>query len=136
MLRLLLLYLFWLAEICICHKPHPTTETRHMTNKLHHHGHSCFHFFSILLRLHTQDTLALILIFEVGHFARFIFLPLFFDIKKKCLISIHLRNWSEWRATWLIKSFFKNAFKWNKNYSWCVWTICGWYLGTWSWCNC
>ena len=29
MLRLLLLYQFWLAEICICHEPHPTRDETH-----------------------------------------------------------------------------------------------------------
>ena len=68
MLRLLLLYQFWLAENCICHKPHPIPpETRGMTYKLHHKGAHASIFFSILLALHTQDTFALILNFEVGH---------------------------------------------------------------------
>ena len=78
MLRLLLLYQFWKAEICICHKSRPTRdETRGLqiapprTLKLA--------FFSILPAFHTQDTFALVLNFEVGHFARH-FLHLYFFI--------------------------------------------------------
>ena len=72
-LRLLLLYQFWLAEICTCHKPRPTRdETRDlqialpMTPMLLF----CLFVFSILLVLHTQDTLGLVSNFEIGHFAR------------------------------------------------------------------
>ena len=51
-----------------------------MPYKLHSQGCSCFYFFfSILLVLHTQDTFALVLNFEVGHFTRhFLLLSFFF----------------------------------------------------------
>ena len=67
MLTLLLLYQFWLAEICISHKLRPTRDETldlqialPMTLML-----LCF--FSILQALHTQDTFTLVLNFEVGH---------------------------------------------------------------------
>ena len=53
-------------------------ETRHVTYKLHSQGCSCFRFFSILPVLRTQDTFALVLNFEVGHFARHFLLLSFF----------------------------------------------------------
>ena len=98
MLRLLLLYQFWLAEIYICHKFCPTRdEMRCMTYKLHSQGRSCFRFFSILLALHMQDTFALILNFEVSHFAcHFLllssFLPSFWCCYERN--SIHTALWS------------------------------------------
>ena len=68
-LRLLLLYQFWLAEISICHKPCPTRdEIRDLQSALPRT--LMLLFFSILLALHIQDTFALILNFDIGHFAR------------------------------------------------------------------
>ena len=77
MLRLFLLYQFWLAEICICHKPCPTRDETHdlqiaLSRML------MLLFFSILPAFHMQDTFTLVWNFEVGHFAcHFLFLPSF-----------------------------------------------------------
>ena len=68
MLRLLLLYQFWLAEICICHKPRPTRdETSDLQIALPNTLMLPF-FFSILPAFHPQSTFALVLNFGVGHF--------------------------------------------------------------------
>ena len=77
MLRLFLSYQFWLAEICMCHKPRPTRdETRDLL--IAPPRTLMLPFFSILSAFHTHDTFALVLNFEVGHFARhFLLLSLF-----------------------------------------------------------
>ena len=77
MLRLLLLYQFWLGEICICHKTRPTRDKMHdlqiaLPRTL------MLPFFSILPVLHTQDTFALVLNFELGHFTCHFLLLSFF----------------------------------------------------------
>ena len=59
MLRLLLLYQFWLVEICICNKPIPP-EMRPMTYKLHSPRKLIVPFFSILPALHMQDRFTLV----------------------------------------------------------------------------
>ena len=49
---MLLLYRFWLTEICICCKPHPTRdEMRRVTYKLHsqQRSHFCFSIFLVLI---------------------------------------------------------------------------------------
>ena len=57
MLRLLLLYQFWLGEICIYHKPSPTRdETRDLQIALQKR--SCFHFFYISSTPHAKDARA------------------------------------------------------------------------------
>ena len=57
MLRLLLWYQFWLAEICICHKPRPTgDETRDL--QIAPQGRSCFHFFYTSGTPHTRHIYA------------------------------------------------------------------------------
>ena len=67
MLRLFLLFQFRLAEIHICHKPHPIRdETCDLQIAPPKNAHASI--FSILPVLHTQDTFTLILNFEVGHF--------------------------------------------------------------------
>ena len=77
MLRVLLLYQFWLAEIWICHKPCPTRdETRDPQIALLRT--LMLPFFSILPALHTQDTFMLVLNFEVGHFTHHFLLLSFF----------------------------------------------------------
>ena len=77
MLRLLLLYQFWLAEICICHKPHPTRD-KTCDLQIALPKMLMLPFFSILLVLHTQDTFTLVLNFEVGYFAHHFLLLSFF----------------------------------------------------------
>ena len=71
--RSLLLYQFWLAKICICHKPSPTRdEMRDLQIALLLT--LILPFSSILPALHTQDTFMLVLNFEVGHFTCHFFL--------------------------------------------------------------
>ena len=77
MQRLLLLYRFWLAEICICHKPRQRQDAR-PTNCTSKDAHASV--FSILLTSHTQDTFVLVLNFGVGHFARHFLLLYFFPL--------------------------------------------------------
>ena len=77
MLRLLLLYQFWLAEICICHKPRPTRD-KMCDPQIAPPRALMLPFFSILLALYTQDTFVLVLNFEVGHFACHFLLLSFF----------------------------------------------------------
>ena len=69
MLRLFLLYQFWLGKICICHKPSPTRDETH-DQQIALPKMLMLLFFSILPVLHTPKTLALVLNLEVGHFAR------------------------------------------------------------------
>ena len=74
MLILLLLCQLWVAEICICHKPHPSRdEMRDL--QITPPRMLMLPFFSILPALHLQDTFVLVLNFEVGHFASHFFLP-------------------------------------------------------------
>ena len=77
MLRLLFLYQFWLAKICICHKPGPTRDETHDL-QITPPRTLMLPFFSILPALHTQDTFSLVLNFEVGHFTRHFLLLSFF----------------------------------------------------------
>ena len=76
MLRLLLLYLFWQAEICICHKPRTTRDEMRVLQIAP--PRTLMLPFFILPALHTQDTFALVLSLEVGHFARHFLLLSFF----------------------------------------------------------
>ena len=77
MLRLLVLYQFWLADICTCHKPCPTRDESHdlqiaLSRTL------MLPFFFILPVLHTQNTFVLVSDFEAGHFAcHFLFVSFF-----------------------------------------------------------
>ena len=73
MLRLLLLYQFWLAEICICHKPHPTRDEIHDL-QISPPRTLMFPFFSIFPVLHMLNTFTLVLNFEVGHFTHHLLL--------------------------------------------------------------
>ena len=76
-LRLLLLYLFWLAEICICHKIRPTRDETHDL-RIAPSETLLLPIFSILPALHTQVTFMFALNFEVGNFAhRFLLLSFF-----------------------------------------------------------
>ena len=73
---MLLLYRFWLTEICICHKPHPTRdETLWPTNCPPNDAHaSVFLYFQYFI---CKTHFALVSNFEVGHFAHPFFVSFF-----------------------------------------------------------
>ena len=89
--------IYWLAKICICHKTHPTRDE--MSDlQIAPPRTLMLPFFSILLALRTQDTVMLVLNFEVGHFTcHFLLLPCFlpsflpFGVAMKGIHSTQLR---------------------------------------------
>ena len=105
---MILLYRHWLTEICICRKPRPTrNETRDLQIAL---PPMLMLSFSILPVLYTQDTFAPFSNFEVGHFARHLFLS--FGVAMKRIQFTQLRcHISFLSFTRLTTCFFSNRWR-------------------------
>ena len=89
---MLLLYWFWLTEICMCHKPRPTRDKMCDLQIALQWRSYCR--FSIVPVLYTQDTFTPFFNFEVGHFDHhFFFLSFGAAMKGSQFTQLYCNIW-------------------------------------------